>query len=715
MKNISKCIGLLVLLAGCSTSDPSSPAESVPDAGPKPREPGDPGDGSGQADGGSVVDGGDQPGEPDGWHYDPEHPFGASPPALDALDHSLAPTSLWGELSGPYPTNAWFLGLVLGDGAQRVNVLPYFVAARAQELGISDPELVVSENAIVTGSQTDVALGAQEGFDGHALEAFDNLSATVLYRSSTGFMRVPLVRGMPYVTAFYDALTPSIAVPVGIASVNGKAEGPFSGTRFELLLNDGRIWLMYASSPIELVRSDSGLRATAAFQGTLRVAHRFDDAAGPLLDAHAGAVPTGGALSMTVRGDRGELGFDFTVQGQGELLMMALPHHLPRLPETQTAELRRRTLRGTMQGVVGARWTLSYPLSQVTWNAARAVKADKVEELRTALMTDASYVPVAQDPYFAGKQLARLARLALVADELSETAVRDTILTRLAPLSEAWFAGTNDHALGYDRTWGGVVTKVGAVDSGADFGQGYYNDHHFHYGYHLYVAAVLSRYDSEWAERMREQVLVLARDIANPSTRDPYFTPFRNLDFFEGHGWAAGLFPFADGRNQESTSEAVNAWYGLELYGRALGDEDITNLGRMLRAIEVDGAQVYWQIVADGDIYPAPFSQRRGVGILWSNKLDFATFFGAEPAKIYGIQMIPFTPVSEELLDPAWVKDAQAAFDDAANIESEGFRGFMHMANAVVDQEAAARDIAELREFDDGNSLTNTLYWLYTR
>ena len=36
------------------------------------------------------------------------------------------------------------------------------------------------------------------------------------------------------------------------------------------------------------------------------------------------------------------------------------------------------------------------------------------------------------------------------------------------------------------------------VPGGADFGNGQYNDHHFHYGYFAYAAAAIGRKDTSW-------------------------------------------------------------------------------------------------------------------------------------------------------------------------------------------------------------------------
>lgn len=94
---------------------------------------------------------------------------------------------------------------------------------------------------------------------------------------------------------------------------------------------------------------------------------------------------------------------------------------------------------------------------------------------------------------------------------------------------------------------------------------GYYNDHHFHFGYFVYSAAVIAKFDPSWVQTYGEAILTLIRDYSNPAlaNADPNFTFMRNKDWFVGHSWAAGIFAFADGRNQESTSESVNGLYKI--------------------------------------------------------------------------------------------------------------------------------------------------------
>jgi endo-1,3(4)-beta-glucanase len=173
------------------------------------------------------------------------------------------------------------------------------------------------------------------------------------------------------------------------------------------------------------------------------------------------------------------------------------------------------------------------------------------------------------------------------------------------------------------------------VDQGQNFGAGFYNDHHYHFGYHIYAAAVLSKFDPDWAKRFHQHVLLLIRDIANPSNDDNFFPTWRHKDWYLGFSWASGIVtinnkPYPNGRNQESVSEAIAAYEAVALYGDVMQNifstsKDIvkTNLydhclrirdiGRLLMATEIRSAKTYWHVQAPNTpgvsrIYPGKFS-----------------------------------------------------------------------------------------------------------
>lgn len=148
------------------------------------------------------------------------------------------------------------------------------------------------------------------------------------------------------------------------------------------------------------------------------------------------------------------------------------------------------------------------------------------------------------------------------------------------------------------------------------------------YGYILYGCAVISHFDSSWSSVYSENILALARDYANPSEADKFFPVMRHFDVYDGHSWAAGLFVFADGRNQESSSEAINAYYALMLLGSSLGNSNMEAFGRMLMTMEIQGARTYWHSQKDKTVYPEVFAKNKCIGMKWSDKVVEATWFG---------------------------------------------------------------------------------------
>jgi endo-1,3(4)-beta-glucanase len=112
-------------------------------------------------------------------------------------------------------------------------------------------------------------------------------------------------------------------------------------------------------------------------------------------------------------------------------------------------------------------------------------------------------------------------------------------------------------------------------DPGLDFGNTYYNDHHFHWGYFIYTAAVIGHLDPSWIPANKDYVNMLVRDIANPSTKDEYFPVWRCFDWFHGHSWAHGLYDPLVGTYQASSSVDTMPAYGLKMWGSVTRVENL--------------------------------------------------------------------------------------------------------------------------------------------
>ena len=99
---------------------------------------------------------------------------------------------------------------------------------------------------------------------------------------------------------------------------------------------------------------------------------------------------------------------------------------------------------------------------------------------------------------------------------------------------------------------------------------GFYNDMHYHYGYHIYAAAIVAYFNPAWGRDHFEQVLLLVWNIANPSKdNDIKFPQTRHKDWCQGSSWAScvALPPYLNGKNQESSSEAIVALFGNIMVG----------------------------------------------------------------------------------------------------------------------------------------------------
>jgi endo-1,3(4)-beta-glucanase len=667
--------------------------------------------------GGSSVATGGTAGSP---VFEGDDLFGSAIPGekagFDSAPHSLTPTGLWGQLRLPLPTNAWWENLALNKGESPVNIFPYMAAASGAGLRVCQPERVTEANFTFSVFADNWVMTASEAFTERSIVAYDDLSVTLGWKAGAGEMVTPLVQGMPYVSARYKAVHPRLTTSHAISSLNGASGTSVTADHFEVQLNNQQTWRVYAQKPLTWSWQGQQLTASEAYDGWLRVA-RVTPELGTLLDEHAASIPTGGSVHAKSSGDVAGLTFAWQTEGTGEPLMMAMPHHYPTLKTALlTASL--PTIRGGMRAVVGKEWQFEEPLTKLSWNSGKPIPAERKAEILTALKSDAqTVVPVADTPYFFGKQVAAVARLALIADELGESALAKELSGKLAGYLEPWLAGGAGSRLIYDTSWGGLVSRPGIADAGADFGLGYYNDHHFQYGYFIYAAAVIAHFDPTWVEPHRSAVEVVLRDFASPKA-DGYFPAYRCKDWFAGHSWAAGVFEFADSRNQESTSEAVNGYYAAYLWGLATNDARMRDFGRLLLATEIRSAQTYWQI-KDTSIYPEPFASGKIVGVLWATKADHTTWFGNNLEFIHGIQWMPFTPMSEELLPRDWISETypivSSAFTRTDPVMGEGWRGLVYMAHAITDANAAWNEVKSLQTFDDGNSRTNALYWVATR
>jgi endo-1,3(4)-beta-glucanase len=423
---------------------------------------------------------------------------------------------------------------------------------------------------------------------------------------------IPLVQGMSFVTAGYRNAMPTI-------QTDGKGFVKFSGpvpmgksVKYRVKDMDGRDWLFYVN-PVPGVDYDATrffkldpntIIGPAGFKGTIQVAKNPLGAEGEAIyDRASRAFVTEAMLSAVVNDSKGTYTLSYSKVGSSPLLMFALPHHIQSLDAEIRGQITRLQLRTTTKGMATAIWaeklTFTEPDLPVTmhfgpWcpNLSANVKlrySPEVLALVTAV-AERDLRHVMSEPnsqytmYYAGRSLAKFATIVWVikyvlGNDTLATAGLDALRKKLA----TYIANQQTYPLYYDDSWKGVVSNAGFKKSGADSGNTYYNDHHFHYGYFIYTCAVVGYLDPAWLgqDDNKAWTNMLVKDFAESDCNSRDYPFYRCFDWYHGHSWAKGLFESADGKDQESSSEDAFASFALKMWGRVIGDVNMEKRGKM--------------------------------------------------------------------------------------------------------------------------------------
>lgn len=338
----------------------------------------------------------------------------------------------------------------------------------------------------------------------------------------------------------------------------------------------------------------------------------------------------------------------------------------------------------------------------------------------------------AEDTYFAGKNYGKVAELAAIARSEGMEEEADRLLDWLKIELEAWFqvdvstSGDDGQYFVYDERWNtllGVHESFGAHQA--------LNDHHFHYGYFVRAAAEICRVDPSWCQQDRWGAMVelLIRDYA-AGRDDPKFPYLRHFDPAFGFSWASGAANYLLGNNNESTSEAANAYGAMILYGLVTDQPDLVERGVYLHA---STAASFWEYWNDLDGYrgkPALYRNfpddypKLTTSIVWGNGHVFTTWFSDAYAHILGIQGLPLSPLVLHLgQHPDYLADyVRLGLTESLNGRPSGladghWRDIWWNIWAMTDAEAASADLLE-HGFsyapEEGETLAHTYHWVHS-
>lgn len=497
------------------------------------------------------------------------------------------------------------------------------------------------------------------------------------------------------------------------------------GTPYALFAPTGATW--EAVSPVEwIARLPAG-------RGYLAVAGLPDERASTLdlLLRHAYAAVTDTRVDWKVDRATGEVQTTFTATTQAlegtetRPLLGLYPHHWH---GNASVEGRLGPAYDTVRGPVrlladhGFRTTARYTGFVPYWPAV-ADAHPRAGELRDVMKSDIRnarrmLLVEGEGPYWQGKGLLRLLKMLDVYEQQGDTEASARLLDLVKTRIEEWFAGKDRRRyFHWDQAMGTVVGYPEEY-----FAVRQMNDHHFHYGYWIRAVAEIALRDPAWAARGRwgDMVDLLIKDIAFAERGKAEFPFLRNFDPYEGHSWASGIGLGESGNNQESSSEALNAWTGLILWGEVTRDPALRDLGIWLLVTETEAVRHYWFDLY-GKVF-APEYRNVDVSMVFGAKYAHNTWWIDDPRQITGINLLPMTTVStyfashpdyirrnlESLKEEQKVWAARGKKVDPPDIWQDVFAKYL----ALADPAAALQAWNRWGAVELGDSRTHTLHFL---
>ncbi len=655
--------------------------------------------------------------------------------ALAAGDHEPPPTLYKSDnVKGPIPTNDWWTSLVATPFSEPMFAHPLALQATPAGMRVAYPGPDISANKVgifggMPGDGNDLTLGhsAQTTFPDARLDSFSDWFVTAAFLSGAARMHVSFGHGSPFVFARYEGGDPTVSFASTPTVWYGDASSPVLGITvnrryYALFGPTGATWNrterlftcdLHGKSYFSLaVLPDPSPQTLVRFRH-YAYNHVIGTAAEWVYDAKSSSVTT--HFHATLHAYEGE---------DAGTLFALYPHQwrhaITPLLLTGPGGDGYNSICGPMKLAAGAGFTIRLTYPGVLPALPDAGSADHTMLRRLVNEEAANALGPIRDTYWEGKALGRIASVVPIAEQINDIPAKTRLLTALKLRLEEWFRATNAQGAPrssglfyYNRVWGTLIGYPAGYGSDTEL-----NDHHFHYGYFLRAAAEIARHDPSWASDARwgGMIRLLQRDVASGDRSDRMFPYLRNFDPYAGHSWASGLARFADGNNQESSSEAMNAWTGMILLGETIGDHALRDLGICLYTTEMESIDNYWFDVLRQN-RPKAYTPSV-VTMVWGAKMVNETWFSSKPEDVHGINFMPFHGGSLYLgRYPDYVRrnyDAMVA--EKRSDHWDEWPDLIWMYRALVDPKDALR-LYDARATtitpEAGNAKANTYHWIH--
>lgn len=322
------------------------------------------------------------------------------------------------------------------------------------------------------------------------------------------------------------------------------------------------------------------------------------------------------------------------------------------------------------------------------------------------------------DSYNEGQAMNRLIQTARIAEQVGDTSALNSILKTVKERLEDWLSyqsGEVAFLFYYNQTWDALIGYPAGHGQDANI-----NDHHFHWGYFIHAASFVEQFEPGWAANWGPMIDMLVRDAASSNRSDNLFPYLRNFSPYAGHCWANGFASFPQGNDQESTSESMQFNSSLIHWGAVTGNDSIRDLGIYLYTTEQSAVEEYWF-----DMYQRNFGANQQYSLVsrvWGNSYDNGTFWTADIAASYGIELYPIHGGSLYLghnlnyHNTLWseIEQNTGILSNAPNVNLWHDVMWQYLAFSDPDKALNLYDSYPNRALKFGVSDAQTYYWLHS-
>ena len=415
----------------------------------------------------------------------------------------------------------------------------------------------------------------------------------------------------------------------------------------------------------------------------------------------------------------------FNEQYDNSLLLALMPHHY-KYADVNVTTYTYRTVRGTLKLLDNQQFQTELSFHGVipgfTLPENDLFSSDTLISYLEGLNQDIDLLDEddfinAEGPYWNSKAIYPLSQAIIISDQLGQAALKSDFIDKLKYVIEDWYtySGSQDEKfLFYNATWGTNYYSNNDFGTASEL-----SDHSFTHGYIIYASSILAMYDPTFLDNYKDMVDFLLDDYMYPYKDQEQFQYLRNFDPWAGHSWAHGYGTFAEGNNLESTSEALNSWNAGYQWALATNDKDRKEAAIYGFVTELSAIKEYWFDYDDTNWDPDYGDYVDVAGMVWGGKHDYATWFGANPTFIYGMQWLPsgeyLTSYALDQQEHSKLSSIFETYLDAKNQTIDTWYSNMWFIQSITDSKTAISnfDSAKILNDDYPNELALSYYMIH--